>query len=565
MSKLSPGTNPLCVLFLWAFVNVLLNSESLAAPIVSLSAKASSQGNAVTAEHVGVDSTAFNPATLTQLRTGPTGIWREYKLIALPFPTYEISPTKPTPEAERFNEVDLFVDDCTGPCLLGENDPRDNPWQPELERLATYIPGYGEIDIDADLFNFIIAPLAAKIYRRPGSRVTFSVPMFAPLGGGAHLTKEDWNIKPMSFSVGALGLAPTIAYKINPNWSVGGSLNFSYSGAKLGLDYRSPGLYLSALNEIFRNMCPPGNSSDFQTCQVESKNPLVSSNSIMHYSFEGKDRVKWGFSFGVLWEPQPWFSWGLAYRHKLIYNLEGEGEITLSDDLFNALKGLTVDSAPISTFVLSGEDLQNNYRVKSSLKLIIPTKIDTGISMKVTSRLKLNIDYHWRESSLNNQMGASINEISGAGGEFFIPFVFVAFINGTYKPGLPQTMDLGTAGLLDMKFKNSGNFAYGISYQYSNRLTLRGGYEKRPNSFDSTKPLGIVGDLKTIGFGLAYKWDHQTTIDIAYLNMSMKNNVLAGESVLTEVQYQPAAYFAGSDLTSFIEVNMFQMSWGKRL
>ena len=126
-----------CSLSTLMALNFLLLSNPLAAsPVLSSNAKASSLGNAVTAEAIGTDSTSFNPATLTQLSMGPKGILREYKLIVLPFPDYNISSTKPSAEDDPFNDEKLFLNDCKGTCLLGNEDPRNTPWEPEIERLA---------------------------------------------------------------------------------------------------------------------------------------------------------------------------------------------------------------------------------------------------------------------------------------------------------------------------------------------------------------------------------------------------------------------------------------------
>ena len=206
-----------CRLSLLMALNALLLSSHLtASPILSTNAKASSLGNAVTAEAIGIDSTSFNPATLTQLSMGPKGISREYKLIVLPFPDYKISSTKPSAEDDPFNDVNLFVNDCKGDCLLGEDDPRNTPWEPEIERLAMYVPGYGEIDIDSDLLNLIIAPLGGTAFRPSWNRkFVFASSVFIPMAGGIHLKEEAWNIKPATLSVGGFGVAPSFAFRLS--------------------------------------------------------------------------------------------------------------------------------------------------------------------------------------------------------------------------------------------------------------------------------------------------------------------------------------------------------------
>ena len=551
--------------FLVFFVFYIFGKGAVAAPILSLNAKASSLGNAVTAENVGVDSTQFNPATLTQLSTGDKGMYQELKLIALPFPNYKIKPTKPSSDEDPFNDLNVFVNDCQGACLLGENDPRDNPWEPEIERLAIYVPGYGEVDFDADLANFIVAPSLSRVFRsHRTSDFTFATSIYVPVAGGVHLKKEDWNIRQTTASVGVFGLTPSFAYKVTPSWSIGGGINFAIAGAKVGFDYRYPGAFTGAVNEIFDALCPGGGNSIFDTCNFDNPSYADPNQTLYHFYFEGKDKFTWSFNAGVLWEPQPWISLGISYRHKSEFKIRGKGGLILNDNIFDLFRGISEDVPFFDDLFLSNSTAEQEYTGTGQIDFVLPTQLDAGLSVQITTKLKLNIDYHWRESSLLNKTAISIDHINEESGEGIVPFLFLLF-TGRYEYGLPQTVALNSAPLLGLKFKDNGNFAYGLTYQYSERVTLRTGYEKRPSAFDGPKPIGALDEVETIGIGINYKWDSDTHFDLTYVNLSASHEAAAGESVLTEVYFNPLAMFAGMHLSTSVEADILQVTWAKRL
>lgn len=553
-----------CQRFLIVYAFVFFNSNLNAAPIMSTSAKASALGNAVTAEAVGTDSASFNPATLTQLHMGPKGKYRDYKLLMLPFPEYSVISSKPSPENDPYVKSGLIVNDCSGVCLLGD-DPRDNPWNPELERVAFYIPGYGEIDLDVEMFKLIVAPMVGQVHKpSPDSRFVFSYSLYVPMIGGAHLKAEDWNIKPTSVAMGGYGFAPSFAYKVNDSWSVGGGIDVSIAGMKVASDYRHPGIEFGALNMLYKQICELAEELNASMCDIEADGPFNPNSPLIHFTLEAQDNFNFGFNLGVLWEPRPWFSWGLTYRKGAKWKMEGSGEIILSDGLQQYLLALTDDLPFVSDLFFEGGTIADQFTYDGVLDFNMPAKVDTGISVWVTSRLKVNVDYHWRQSSVMNSSGISISKVNEPAGEMFIPLIFALF-SGTLDLGMPQSIKIGEATPLGIDFKNVGTFAFGVSYKYSDRLTLRGGYEKKPMSMDGIMPLGILDDIDMYGIGFSYKWDNESTLDATYVRLSLENEVAAGESLLTATELQPVAIFAGTDLSSFIEANIFQFSWSKRI
>jgi len=543
------------------FCSITIN----AAPMLSLNAKASALGNAVTAEAVGADSPSFNPATLTQLHMGPKGIYRDYKYVALPFPNYSVTSEKPAPEDDRFDDVNLVVNDCTGSCLLGETDPRDAPWNPELEKFAFYVPGYGEVDIDVDLLKFIVAPLIGQVKKpSPESKFVYSLSFYLPAVGGAHLKAQDWNYKPTTYSMGGMGISPSFAYKLSSTWSIGGRVHMSASGIKIGSDYRWPGISLGAINELWKESCELIQVLNTNMCNLEGDGPLDPNKPLFHFALEGKDNFNFGFKVGVLWEAATWFSWGFAYTHGGETNFKGDGALTLSSGARDYLLGLGSDIPLIETLFLGDEEIAETFNFNGTLNIPIPKKIDTGISVWFTERLKVNVDYHWRESSAFNDSSFDLVTVNEPGGNLVIPAAFSLF-TGVVDLTMPTSIVISEATPLRLTFKNSGSFAYGLSYKYNQHITFRGGFSKSPTPIGGDLPLGILGDINKYSIGLSYQRDHNSLIDVTYLRLEMDERVEPGESLLTEVQINPMAVFAGTSLSSLVEANIFLFNWSKRI
>ena len=544
----------------------LLNSQkAFSSPLMSLNAKASSLGNAVTAESVGTASTSFNPATLTLLKTGKTGRIREYKLLATQFPSYKIEAEKPATKDDPFLNQNVFINDCVGSCLFGEEDPRDTPWEPVIDRLAVYIPKYGEIDLDPSVADFILLPLMGSAYRpAPHSPFIFTSSLVLPMGG-VHFKEEPWNIKPTQVSFGIIGFAPSMAYRISPHWSIGGGVQLSMAGAKLGLDYRLPSLFPSLGRVLFDDLLCPQVEPAFESSCASDRPEFKPLDSVLHVYYEGEGKIEPRFNIGLLWEPTPWFRWGIAYKNKITHKLTGDGGILLSEGLHALFENLGDDVPPISQLLSQGEDIPLNVSGKVEAAFPMPAHLDTGISLQLTSRIRLNIDYKWKENSVFNDAYIAITEVDHPGSEN-IGAVLFGIYKGNLELGLPQVLSVENAKLVGIRFKDSSNFSYGLTYRHNNRLTLRAGFENKSTPIDTDQPVGVLGDISFRGLGFNYQWDANSELDVTYVQFKMEETAAAGESFLTSASLlQPIAFWAGQNLHSRVSAHLIQVGWTKRL
>lgn len=549
------------------FLVALMLSASLviASPLVALDPKAASLGNAVTAEQVGATSALFNPATLTEIPVGREGRRREYKLFAAKFPTVDIQPSKPAVGSDPYYDIDLTVNDDRGTELFQGNDPRDSAWVPEIDRLAFYLPGYGEIDIDRSVLDYVLAPLFYEFQRNRDSKWVFASSLIF-LPGGAHFKKESWNIEPTSFSLGIFGVAPTIAYEVTPNLSIGFGLELTTAGTKLGVDYRNTSLIVGAVNQLVDDAICPAGANQLEDICGGVFDGFNNQDSILHIYMDGlEDRFNYSFNAGILWKPKHWLNLGLSYQHETVYKLKGNSGVIVSDDLYDFFNSFMDDIPILRQILVEGKQWSQTIKGTSTMVLPFPAKIDAGVSLQLTTKLRLNIDYHWRRSKIFRDAEVSFDSLEEPHTRILIATV-LGIGNGWVNPDEKLSIK-PSARNVGVHFKNRGNFAYGLSYSYSERLTLRAGYERKETSVLESQPVGpILNDLRTIGLGFNLKWDHDTEVDFAIINLKSKDYSAAGDSVLTEVGlFPPLSFWGGSNLSSHVEANILQLSWNKRI
>ena len=116
-------------------------------------------------------------------------------------------------------------------------------------------------------------------------------------------------------------------------------------------------------------------------------------------------------------------------------------------------------------------------------------------------------------------------------------------------------------------YKSVWNWAFGVEYQYSNRLALRAGYEPRKSSIPDDKqdvllPLGDA-DLYTFGFEWLMPGDKVLEVGVGYMTASA--DVPAGSSTnanssdhFNNFIYNP---YAGTDFSSSAKAYLFELSY----
>ena len=106
----------------------------------------------------------------------------------------------------------------------------------------------------------------------------------------------------------AINFSPTLAYRINEKWAIGGSVNYQYYDTELG-------------TMVATSITNPTIETDVE--------------SVIKGSDSG-----WGFSLGFEYQATEWTRLGVSYRSKIDHSFNGDISLNGSDENFNRLVAL---------------------------------------------------------------------------------------------------------------------------------------------------------------------------------------------------------------------------------
>jgi len=494
-------------------------------------AKALALGNAVTADPPGIDSIHFNPSGLTKLKG------RQYQLKGI-FATVDIK--------GEFNSTPEYDAQLAS---NGFDDPHRNTTS-QVESLSILLPEFGVVDLP-----FAATVLGGYSYNPPGSDITFATAVYSPLIFGYSRSEEDDG----RFQGNTLALtrltyfSPTIAYQINDAWSVGASIGFSYMGFYLDIPLRAPNPVVAGASQIQQAVCQNG-TVDFplNICAGE-----ISPFGVLA-TIEGKleESFSPSFNVGVTWEPTPWFSWGFVYQSEAAMTLKGDISVTWGKDISMFIDGLREDlehqgAAGHALIQFMGLEDSVQTTTGAELELTHPAHAATGISIRLTPRLKVNADIKWTEFGIWDLWEFKYDEE--------IPLLMIA---DPLSHGMMNQEHL----VFNRQNHDVTTWAVGLEYQFSDALAFRMGYEPRTSPVPDDKRDFVLplGDTTLMAVGLSYQssdggvWDfalaHVYSEQDIKANTSTNINTLATDNLV----YNP---YAGMDVKTVVDSYMFELSY----
>ncbi|MCP1326256.1 OmpP1/FadL family transporter [Halomonas sp. 707D4] len=288
------------------------------------------------------------------------------------------------------------------------------------------IPGTNE----GDMVPGTLVPFA--FYAHPvNERLAFGFGVYAPFGSK---TDYEKNFQGRYFGdyteVTVMTAQPTVSYRFNDQWSVGVGVTYNKVDGEL------------------RRQLPSG--------------PAFSAATDIDSRVEGDDEA-WGYNLGVIYQPVPETTFGLTYRSKVDYTLEGSFAAT---DPF----GNVVRSDP-----------------NASLDLTTPETVNFSVTQQMSDRLKLMFGTSWVRWSQFDEI-----RVTGTVGDVITQ----------------ETQD----------YTNAWAFATGGEYQLTPELALRAGLtlDYTPTS-DEHRSVRIPSDDRRI-FSIGAGWTPipDLTLDVAY-------------------------------------------------
>lgn len=296
---------------------------------------------------------------------------------------------------------------------------------------------------NGDMVPGTLVPFA--FYAHPvNERLAFGFGVYAPFGSK---TEYEDSFQGRYFGdyteVTVMSAQPTVSYRFNDQWAVGAGVTYNKVDGEL------------------RRQLPSGPAFD-PTTDIDSR-------------VEGDDEA-WGYNLGVIYQPVPETTFGLTYRSKVEYTLDGT--FVARDPAGNVVRA--DDSA--------------------SLDLTTPETINFSLTQQMSDRLKLMIGTSWVRWSRFDQI-----LVEGGAGDTI-----------TQEP---------------QNYSNAWAFATGGEYQLTPTLALRAGVtlDFTPTN-DEDRSVRIPSDDRRI-FSIGAGWSPtpDMTLDFAYSYLTERGTFVEQE------------------------------------
>lgn len=535
-----------------ALMGAAIFSQSQAALVENLTmgnAKALALGNAVTADPPGVDSIHYNPAGLARLK----GTQYNLKVLAASM-TFKV-------EFGGYDEITQMLVDNNG------YDDVSAFQTSETSTIGLRIP-YTEGITEWPL-PVLILPLGGASFNPPGTDVTYATAVYAPMAAGYIRDDDD----PARFMGQHMSLAkityfsPSFGVQLSDSFSVGASLGFSWQGVTAKTQIRVPNMALAFGENLTRDLqnqglCPdPADPEPYiNFCGIDpSISRLGPFTDVTSLEFDAEAPLVPNFNVGWLWQVTDWFRWGMVYQFESRAKLDGYYRLEYNEEWVNFFDGIYRSGlySLINSLVAFPTGLADSPHGRgieygdAKLEIITPAHFATGVVVQVTPKWQVNIDAKWTDWAVWDGLKVEFDQP--------LDFTKLATLVSPYSELTELT--------IPRHYKSVWNWAFGVEYQYSNRLALRAGYEPRKSSIPDDKqdvllPLGDA-DLYTFGFEWLMPGDKVLEVGVGYMTASA--DVPAGSSTnanssdhFNNFIYNP---YAGTDFSSSAKAYLFELSY----
>ena len=285
---------------------------------------------------------------------------------------------------------------------------------------------------DGDMVPGTLVPFA--FYAHPvNEQLAFGFGVYAPFGSKTEYENDFQGRNQGNYTeVKVMTAQPTVSYRFNEQWSVGAGLTYNRVEGEL------------------RRQVPV--ATPMGLSEVDSR-------------VEGDDEA-WGYNLGVIYQPVPETTFGLTYRSKVDFNLEGSF----------AANSPVLDQLGIGTVTDT-----------AALDLTTPETVNFSLTQQMSDKLKLMFGASWARWSRFDQI----------------------LVTGTER---------GVITNEQQNYSNAWAFSTGGEYQLTPTLALRAGValDFTPTQ-DATRSVRIPSDDRRI-FSIGAGWSPtpDLTLDVAY-------------------------------------------------
>ncbi|OUS31887.1 hypothetical protein A9Q99_01985 [Gammaproteobacteria bacterium 45_16_T64] len=501
--------------------------------------KALALGHAVTADPPGIDSIHFNPAGLAKIQ----GRQQQTKLLAAHMSISSKTGSQQNTQAIR-DEFEAFNDnlpDDADPVAF----PEDN--QANLSATATQpvliLPFAGMTEVP-----FILAPFGGIAVEDPHQGWTFGTAVYTPMGFGFARDRDEDPGSYQGYETAITRLtyfSPTIGIEVTDTLSVGVGINFSWQGFGTKTKFRAPDQTIIFINRSEAAFAPILGGTD--TDGEAQAGILGAFDNIGDLEIVAEDPLSLGFNLGLLWEPTPWLAFGFVYQSETKADMEGEFQMTYSDEFL----GTTIGLKDISTLIgpLIGGAEFNAERVekgKIEVEMIQPQHVAIGTSIQILPSVKFNVDVKWIEYSKWDNLTLSFDQNV----DFLNLASIVSFAAGGFVEDNADPDELR----IPRGYEDVVSWAFGVEYQFNDALVLRMGYEPRGSAIPDDKVdfLFPIADSNLYSFGFGYQIDAESRMDfaMAYMVSEYEADLQVTETLNEDGKYVETATGESSNANS---------------
>lgn len=385
----------------------------------------------------------------------------------------------------------------------------------------TYINGTGEFtgnatnaggeDItgadDADPYNnggnyLGEAAIPFFYYAQPiNEKFAVGLGIFTPFGTN---TDYDENFVGGGFadetSLKSIEIAPTFAYKINDQLSIGGGIDIIYMDGLLSKSVDSVP-YSSLVNGLAGETVVLGQT---QYRGFES-----------HYEVSGDD---WGYGWnlGVYYKLSEATTLGFAYRSEIDITLKGDSTFKDNELAVYSDGGTSVNPADASTLADDSVTVFSVAPQASEVPLTTPASATLSVTHQATDTLLLQAGATWTGWSSFQNFDVIATERATPSMLDGLDISDIAFDSG-------DGLDAGYIGHIDERWVDVWAVAVGGTYQLNNKLALRAGYafDESPVRDEFRTARVPSSDRQWLTLGAGYAVSADLTVDVAagYLYM----------------------------------------------
>ena len=520
---------------------------------LAVDVRAMSMAHAVTADPPGIMAIHFNPAGLGKLR----GRRMDLQFLGADFSLNSEFTAPPGYEIFGYSDDPVVCADAPGD---GADFCREfRTGRSSIEGISLYVPILNDA-VDLPPGPLLAGPLPSFSIRPPGSRFTFATATYLPMAAGLYRTEDD----PGNFMGRRMALeritylSPSVGFQATDTLYLGASIGLSYQAVLLETSFRSPNELMGFSRIIDESICAPfkGQSNIaldivlFGICRPEEG--LGPFKNLADLEIAMDQRLSPSYNLGVLWEPTDWFAWGAVWHSEVDVSMSGKFAVKYANATQQTING--IGSSPTGAIALAILGIPQSVGTQDtgliSMDLTMPAHFQTGIKVRPTERWQFNVDAVWVDYSKWDAFNFTFDRATA-----------VTALARLFSPGSTPTRLAFPLG-----FESTWNLAFGVQYDLTGRIQLRGGYEPRASAIpnDSRNPMVPINKAQYYSLGLGYKWDKDTDIDLAIATLRSEDNIPANSSCMANCEgienivYNP---YAGLDIKTDATINIIGLAF----